>query len=117
MLKNTDCTLYKFNNGTYTRVYIPECYWLEYDERSQSRQGQLSTATTTIYLYDLEKIPSTTNKDIFVKGNCPFVFTGTTESAVSAEFKSFRENYEFVTAMKINNLAFGGLPHIEVYCK
>ena len=120
MLINSDCTLYKYNeeSKTFDRFYIPSCYWLEYDERSQSRQGQLSTADTTIYLYENSPaFPHSPSRDMLVKGQCPYAFMSTSEQGISADFKEFRERYRFVTVMKINNLMFGSLPHYEIFAK
>lgn len=120
MLINSDCTLYKFNEDskTFDRYYIPSCYWLEYDDKSQRRQGQLSTADTTVYLYDNSPaFPQSPSRDMLVKGQCPYAFMSTSEQGISADFKEFREKYKFVTVMKINNLMFGSLPHYEIFAK
>lgn len=120
MLINSDCTLYKYNesNKTFDRFYIPKCYWLEYDSKSQTRQGSSSQAETTVYFYEgCEAYPESPTHDMLVKGKCPFAFLSTTEQGISAELKEFRKTYKFVTIMKINNLMFGSLPHLEVFAK
>ena len=115
MLINSDCTLYRFNKATskYDRVYIKKVYWRQNKAGNVLKSGLQTAASTTVYFYD-ENVPKTPTKDMLVKGNCPFVFTSTTESALSDEMKQFRANYDFVVVKSVDNMMYGGLPHYEV---
>lgn len=119
MLKNADCTLYLFykKTGGFTRHIINGVYWRENKAGNVLKSGLQTADSTTIYLYSDEIKPLTVSKDMLVKGFCDFEFDNTSPQTISESMKSFRNTYNFVTVMSIDNYMFGGLPHIEISAK
>ncbi len=119
MLKNADCTLYRFNKFTdgYERVFIPSVYWHENKGGNTLKSGLQSVHSTTIFIYDSCNLPETPTKDMIVKGNCSFVFDNTNQKSISESFSKFKKEYAFVTVMSVDNCSFGGLPHYEITAK
>ena len=119
MLKNADCTLYKYNklSGGYTRHFISGVYWRENKAGNVLKSGLQTADSTTVYIFDDAVLPETPTKDMLVKGNCLFEFTNTSAATISASMKTFRETNAFVTVMSIDNMMYGGLPHIEISAK
>lgn len=117
MMINADCTLYRYENGKYNRYVIYGVYWRENKAGNVLKSGLQTADSTMVYLYSGEVIPQSVTKDIIVKGICDFEFDNTSQQTVSESMKAFREQYNFVTVMSVDNCMFGGLPHIEISAK
>ena len=117
MLTNADCTLYKYENGGYIRYVIHDVYWRENKGGNVLKSGLTTADSTTVYLYSDETVPQKVTKDMLVRGICDFEFSNTSQQTISQSMKDFRDAYSFVTVMSIDNMMFGGLPHIEISAK
>lgn len=117
MLTNADCTLYRFENSGFVRYVIKDIYWRENKAGNVLKSGLANADKATVYFYSDEVLPKTAAKDMLVKGICDFEFDNSTEKSISESFRKFRENFDFVTVMSVDNMMFGGLPHIEISCK
>ncbi len=117
MLVNADCTLYRFENNGFVRYIINDIYWRENKAGNVLKSGLVNADRVTIFLYSDAAVPRTPTKDMLVKGICDFEFDNSTQKAVSESLKAFRENFDFVTVMSVDNMMFGGLPHIEISCQ
>lgn len=118
-MTNADCTLYRYNKHTqgYDRFFIPSVYWHETRQGSVGKSGSDKQDSTTVYIFSRCILPENPEKDILVKGNCPFVFDNTDSKSISESFHKFRNQHRFVTVMKINDCFFGSLPHCEISAK
>lgn len=116
MMVNSDCTLYRYNSSTggYDRFYIDKVYWQQDKAGKALKSGLENVDSTTVYLYSDAYLPLTPAKDMLVKGQCPYAFTGTTEQDISAQVKAFRKNYDFVVVKSFADYMFGSLPHVEI---
>lgn len=114
MMVNADCTLYRYENGGFVRYVIPKVYWRESKAANVMRSGLASADSTTVYLYDDAVVPATPTKDMLVKGVCAFAFDNTSPQTVSQSMRMFTAQYSPVTVMSVDNMMFGGLPHIEI---
>lgn len=114
MMVNADCTLYRYENGGFVRYVIPKVYWRESKADNVMRSGLASADSTTVYLYDDAVVPTSPSKDMLVKGVCAFAFDNTSAQTVSQSMKAFTAQYSPVTVMSVDNMMFGGLPHIEI---
>lgn len=119
MLKNADCTLYRFNKDTegYERFFIPSVYWHENKGGNILKSGLQTVHSTTVFIYDGNILPETPTKDLLVKGDCSFQFDNTTQKSISESFANFKKQYSFVTVMNVDDCNFGGLPHYEITAK
>lgn len=119
MMINANCTLYKYDKATkgFVRHFISGAYWRENKAGNVLKSGLTTADSVTVYLYSDSMLPENITKDILVKGNCPFEFDNTSPQTISQSMQSFRETYNFVTVMSIDNYMFGGLPHIEISAK
>jgi len=119
MLKNADCTLYRYNKATqgYDRYFIQGVYWSENKAGNVLKSGLQSADSTTVYIYNDYVLPETPTKDMLVKGDCRFVFDNASPQTVSASMKEFSKLYCFVTVTSIDNCFFGSLPHFEISAK
>ncbi len=124
MMINADCTLYKYDKDTqgYTRHEIRGVYWRSSQQANILKSGLSSCDGTTVYIYKSsingDNVPETPQKDMLVKGIAEFEFDNTSQQTVSSSMKLFREQYpQFVTVGSIDNMLYGGLPHIEVSAK
>ena len=116
MLKNADCTLYRYNKIThgYERFFIRDVYWRENKAGNVLKSGLKNAYSTTVYIYRPCNLPETPTKDMLVKGCCPFEFDNTSQQTISESMKEFSRLYKFVTVMSIDNCFFGSLAHFEV---
>ena len=119
MLKNADCTLYLYdkNNGGFIRYFISDVYWHESKAQNVLKSGLSSADSTTVYLYNTEVVPKTPSKDMLVKGDCSFEFDNTSSQTVSKSMAEFRKQFDFVTVSSVDDVRYGGLPHIEISAK
>ncbi|MFR2137235.1 MAG: DUF6751 family protein [Pseudoruminococcus massiliensis] len=119
MLKNADCTLYLYNKATqgFTRHIINGVYWRENKAGNVLRSGLQTADSTTIYLYSDDVKPLTVAKDMLVRGVCDFDFDNTNQQTISESMKNFKNTYNAVTVMSIDDYMFGSLPHIEISAK
>lgn len=114
MLVNANCTLYRYENGGYQRYVIHNVYWRENKAGNVLKSGLVNADKTTIYFYTDDAVPDSLTKDMLVKGVCEFEFDNTSQKSVSDSMKQFMSQYEYVTVMSVDNMMFGGLPHIEI---
>lgn len=116
MLKNADCTLYRYDSSTqgYERFFIPDVYWQESKAGNILKSGLNNAYSTTIYIYSQCNLPKTPAKDMLVKGLCPFEFDNASQKTISESMKEFRSLYAFVTVESIDNCFYGSLPHFEI---
>lgn len=114
MLTNADCTLYRFENDGFVRYVIKDVYWRENKAGNILKSGLSNADKATVYFYSDEVIPKNLAKDILVRGICPFEFDNTSQKSISESMKQFMSQYEYVTVMSVDNMMFGGLPHIEI---
>ena len=119
MMVNASCTLYRWNQSTitYDRFFISHVYWRQTKTGKTLKTGDNNTDGTTVYLYKDAALPMNPDKDMMVRGYCPFVFNGGDEIALSAELKEFRRTYDFVVVYSFSDYMFGSLPHYEVYAE
>lgn len=124
MMVNADCTLFKYDKNTtgFTRHEIKNVYWQTSQQANIIKSGLTSCDSTTIFIYessiDGNNIPETPKKDMIVKGLVEFDFDNTSSQTISNSMKLFREQFpQFVTVSTIDDMLFGGLPHIEVSAK
>ena len=111
MLKNADCTFYE--KDTFTRHTISGVYWNDSRGTAISKNGIQISDSVLIYLYSGEYIPK--SGDIAVKGTVDFEFDTSSQKAVSESMKQLREVYPGYAVVKsVNDVRYGGLPHIEV---
>lgn len=111
MLSNADVTFYSAED--YSRHTANKAYFTDNRGRAVKKNGIETTDSLTVYLYTDEYLPQP--KDIVVKGICGFVFDNTSQQAVSAQMKLFREQHpDFAVVKSVSDCRFGGLPHIEV---
>ena len=118
MRVNASITVYRYKDGTYERNYIPSCFFMDCIKDSVGRAGEISENGITVYIpiSSLASAPHTPGKDFIVKGNCPFSFAGTSQQAVSAEFKLFRETCQIyaVDTVSVKNYGDELLRHIKI---
>jgi hypothetical protein len=114
MMVNADCTLYRYENGSFVRYVLPKVYWRENKAGNVLRSGLATADKVTVYLYDDTVLPTTPTKDLLVKGVCSFDFDNTSAQTISQSMKTFTAQYSPVTVMSVDNMMFGGLPHIEI---
>lgn len=120
VLKNTDCTVYRYVDGGYMREYIPECFWHEVHGVKLSAGGFIATDEVYIYISEehAAKAPETAQKDIVIKGNCPFAFDNTSDATVSAGLRKLKSDHSVVTVISVSDKRYGEhLRHIKVVCK
>lgn len=119
MLKNADCTLYLYDKTTqgFTRHIINGVYWRENKAGNVLKSGLQTADSTTVYLYSDEIKPLTVAKDMLVRGLCDFDFDNTNQQTISESMKNFKNTYNAVTVMSIDDYMFGNLPHIEISAK
>ena len=117
MMVNSDCTLYRYENGSFVRYVIPKVYWRQSKAANVMKSGLASVDSTTVYLYDETVVPSSPSKDVLVKGVCPFEFDNTSAQTVSQSMKALMSQYSPVTVMSVDSMMFGSLPHIEISAK
>lgn len=124
MMINADCTLFKYDKNTtgFARHEIKDVYWQTSQQANIMKSGLTSCDSTTVFIYKSSikgnNIPETPKKDMLVKGIVEFEFDNTSTQAISSSMKLFREQYpHFVTVSTVDNMLFGGLPHIEVSAK
>ncbi|MCM1364956.1 MAG: hypothetical protein NC122_07050 [Faecalibacterium sp.] len=119
MLKNADCTLYRYNKVTqgYDRFFIPGVYWRENKAGNVLKSGLQSADSTTVYIYSDRALPENLTKDMLVKGDCCFQFDNTSPQTVSESMKEFCRLHRFVTVTSIDDCFFGSLPHFEISAK
>ena len=119
MLKNADCTLYLYSKATqgFTRHFISGVYWRENKAGNVLKSGLQTADSTTVYLYSDEIKPLTVAKDMLVRGLCDFDFDNTSQQTISESMKNFKNTYNAVTVMSIDDYMFGNLPHIEISAK
>ncbi len=124
MMTNADCTLFKYDKNTtgFTRHKIKSIYWQTSQQANIMKSGLTSCDSTTVFIYKSSikgnNIPETPKKDMLVKGIVEFEFDNTSSRTISDSMKAFREMFpRFVTVNSIDNMLYGGLPHIEVSAK
>ena len=119
MLKNADCTLYLYNKATQglSRHIINGVYWRENKAGNVLRSGLQTADSTTIYLYSDDVKPLTVAKDMLIRGVCDFEFDNTNQQTISESMRNFKNTYNAVTVMSIDDYMFGNLPHIEISAK
>ncbi|MBQ8298162.1 MAG: hypothetical protein IJX77_10320 [Ruminococcus sp.] len=111
MLKNADCTFYE--KDTFARHTVRGVYWNDSRGTAISKNGIQISDSVLIYLYSDEYVPK--NGDIAVRGGSDFEFDCTSQKKSSESMKHFRELYPgFAVVKSLNDVRFGGLPHIEV---
>ena len=54
---------------------------------------------------------------MLVRGVCDFDFDNTNQQTISESMKNFKNTYNAVTVMSIDDYMFGNLPHIEISAK
>lgn len=107
-LTNSDCTIYSRNRDpsndydTWTRIYIPECWWYENTKSSVTTEGLKSGDVLTVRIFDLSV--QVKKGDILIKGNCPEEIQTVKDLAAYEYFKVTTANYN----------SFGDNPHIKV---
>lgn len=121
MLTNADCTVYRYNkaNQGFDRYYIPAVMWRESKGANVLKSGLQSIDSVTVFISAqyVKSAPKTPAKDMLVKGNCDFVFDNTSLQTVSESLKTLRAQRDFVTVSAVDEMLYGGLPHIEVSAK
>ena len=113
MLTNADCTLYHFESGKYTKRVYKNIYWRCCKASNILKSGLQNADTVTVYLYE-NCLPITPQRDILVRGIVDFEFDNSSEKSISDGVSYIRENYEFITAVSVDNFLHGGLSHIEI---
>ncbi len=120
MLTNTDCTVYRFSDSGYERVYIPACFWQDSHNVKTSPGAFVSVDETLVYIPEKysDFAPKKPQKDLLVRGNCPHVFDNTSDATISAGLRALNSHFEVVTATSVANKCYGAaLRHIKVVAK
>ena len=119
-MTNTDCTLYRYDDGGYERVYIPKCFWQDSCGVKISTGGFIPVDEVLVYIPEeyAEFSPRNPKKDILVRGNCSHVFDNSNEVTVSASLRKLNTEHETVTVSSVLDKLYGtSLRHIKVVAK
>ncbi|MCI5751464.1 MAG: hypothetical protein MR038_03145 [Oscillospiraceae bacterium] len=92
MYTNTDCTVYVKNDGEYTAIYVPACYWQEVRAAETKKYGaELADSVKAIipaeYADGLDKLP---REGTFIAKGIPGIeITDSIEPLLSADISVF----------------------------
>lgn len=120
MLVNTDCTVYRYADGGYERVYIPAVFWRDSHGVRVASGGLITVDEVLLYIPEehAELAPRTPQKDILVRGSCPHTFDNTSATSVSASLRELNARYTAVTVTSVSDKRYGAaLRHIKVVAK
>ena len=120
MTMDDSATLYRYRetDGGYDRFFIPACYWMETRGASVATGAVRAGETATIYIPEAYAKGVVPQRDLFVRGNCPFVFDNSSPVMISASLTALSEAYGVVTAVEVIDRLHGhALRHIEVHAK
>ena len=107
-LTNSDCTIYSRNRDpsndydTWTRIYIPECWWFLKRKSNLTNGGMEDNSELTVRIFDLSV--SVGIGDYIVKGECPVDMVTVKDLKPYEYFKVTLSNYN----------DFGDNQHIKV---
>ena len=117
MLTNTDCTVYRYQESGYERLYIPDCFWQDSHNVKITTGAFIQVDETLIYIPESHSklAPRTPQKDLIVRGNCPYVFDNASDATISASLKALNYRYDVVIVTSIAYKQYGAaLRHIKV---
>lgn len=116
MLFNSSCTVYRAIEKGFERSFIPECFWQESRGASLAKGGVLEDGGVFVYIPEkyAALAPKTPQKDMLVKGDCPFEFDNSSDKTVSDSMRTLRV-YSPATVKSIDDKLYGAaLRHVKV---